>query len=281
MKIQNIRTRLDEAQVVRHTVIDDTWTYEPHSQLGSNPGGIFTKGNNKYYVKCYKKVKQTQSEYAGTKIHALMGVKVLPIEMIEMQNKEFIEAHSGFGIKAGMLGIMSPWNPNLRVLGSRYYQISAPDAEHLGRSYIAAILCENWDIIGLVVDNQVRDSVTKELISVDHGGSFEFRAQGGDKQFNHGDINTHRTLRQYSPAKDVFSHVFSKFPDAETNAVRKLHSIRRSAVLNVFKEAGLVAANQLTDIVMSRVKALLEHYGHTYVPEEDEQTQTKKDGVNE
>ncbi len=164
-------------------VIDDSWEYHQNSQLGSNPGGLFDnqKTGKKVYFKTYKNHKQIAAEYASAKIHELMGVKILPITIAKITNSAFLGEHSD--VHPGNFGIASEWNPNLQVLSHNFYQIDEDDANHLGKSYIAAILCENWDIIGMVVDNQLRDVATKELISVDHGGSFHFRAMGGNKDY--------------------------------------------------------------------------------------------------
>lgn len=244
-----------------HVIVDDGWQYKPNSQLGSNPGGLFIDPTgNKHYIKFYRNAKQVASEYAATKIHELMGVRVMDVKMAVCENQEFVDDFGHRGIHMGSIGIISEWNPNLKVLGNRFYQINQQDANHLGRSYMAAILCENWDIIGLEVDNQVRDEVTKELISVDHGRSFKFRAQGGEKDFNHGDIKTKDSLKKFSPASDVFNFVFTKFPEAEHNAIARLHTIHHQELVDIFEDAGFHDAAHMADNVMSRVDALLEHY---------------------
>ena len=267
MKLTQIKQAITESVITEsmdienHAIIDDSWKFTPHSQLGSNPGGLFIDPQGgKHYIKFYKNPKQVVSEYAATKIHELMGVRVLDIKMVVCENKEFIEEYHYRGIHEGSIGILSPWNANLKVLGNRFYQISKQDADHLGKSYIAAVLCENWDIVGLAVDNQVRDEITKELISVDHGGSFHFRAQGGAKNFDHDDIKTKDSLKKYSPASDVFNYVFEKFPEAEANAVARLHLIHHEDVLAIFEDAGFSNAAHMADVVMSRVDSLLEHY---------------------
>lgn len=241
-------------------VIDDSWGYHQNSQLGSNPGGLFDnqKTGKKVYFKTYKNHKQIAAEYASAKIHELMGVKILPITIAKITNSSFLGEHSD--VHPGNFGIASEWNPNLQVLSHNFYQIDEDDANHLGKSYIAAILCENWDVIGLAVDNQLRDVATKELISVDHGGSFHFRAMGGDKDYNHGDIATKETLRQYGAAADVFNFVFEKFPKAETSGLQHLMRIRHGDVQKIFNDAGYPNAAEMTNIVMSRAALLLEHY---------------------
>ena len=261
---QAVTKQISESkEIENHTEITNEWKYEPHSQLGSNPGGLFIDPNGKkHYIKFYKNPKQVESEYAATMVHKLMGVRVLDIKIVICENDEFVEDYSFRGIHKGSLGILSPWNSGLKVLGDRFYQINKQDAEHLGRSYIAAILCENWDIIGLEIDNQVRDTATKELISVDHGGSFHFRAQGGAKNFEHDDIASHKTLRQFEPASNVFNYVFEKFPEAEHNAVAMLHMIHHEDLVTIFREAGFANAGHMADVVMSRVERLLEHYSH-------------------
>jgi hypothetical protein len=80
------------------------------------------------------------------------------------------------------------------------------------------------------------------------------------KEYNHHDIKSHKSLRQYSPAKDVFDFVFEKFPEAEANAVARLHLIHHDDVLQIFEDAGFANAGHMADVLMSRVERLLEHY---------------------
>lgn len=268
MKLQALHAKLFENKVelTPHIIIDNSWSFQKHTQMGSNKGGIFTNPEGKeYYIKFYRNPLQVESEFAATKVHELMGVRVLEINIAVNQHDEFSEyCH----LPKGKIGILSEFNPNLQILGRRYNQISKADAHHLGKSYVAAILCENWDVIGLDVDNQVRDSEEGHLISIDHGGSFKFRAQGGDKAFDQHNIKTKDSLRQYSPAKDVFNYVFSKFPEAETAAVSALKTIKSTDVVRIFKTAGFHNPSSFAKVIMTRVHRLLEHYGHTVAPED-------------
>lgn len=259
MKVNDILT--ESVFDSKMTTIDDTWTYHEHSQLGSNPGGLFeSQKGEKVYFKTYTNHKQIAAEYAAAKIHELMGVKTLPISICRITNAAFIEEHDG--VHPGNLGIVSEWNPNLQVLSHRFYEINEEDANHLGKSYLAAILCENWDIIGLAVDNQLRDTATNELISVDHGGSFHFRAMGGSKDFAHGDVATKQSLRQRGAAAEVFNFVFEKFPTAETSGLQHLMKLKHTDVQKIFEDAGYQNAAEMANIVMSRAAILLEHYSH-------------------
>ena len=273
MKLQAIHAKLFESKVELspHVVIDNSWTFKPHTQMGSNKGGIFIDPNGKeFYIKFYRNPLQVESEFAATKVHELMGVRVLEINIAVNQHDEFTDFSH---IQKGKIGILSEFNPNLQILGRRYNQITKSDAEHLGKSYVAAILCENWDIIGLDVDNQVRDVAKGDLYSIDHGGSFEFRAQGGDKAFNAHDIKSQKSLRQYSPAKDVFDHVFTKFPEAETTAITNLKSIKLPMVTKIFQTAGFSNPSRFAKIIMTRVHRLLEHYGHDVSEDEKQEVE--------
>lgn len=277
MKLEKIHAKLFENKVALepHIVIDNSWKFQKHTQMGSNKGGIFTDQQGKeFYIKFYRNPLQVESEFAATKVHELMGVKVLPINIAVNQNDEFTKYS---GMSKGKIGIMSKFNPNLQILGRRFHEISATDADHLGKSYVAAILCENWDVIGLDVDNQVRDMASKELYSIDHGGSLNFRAQGGDKAFDEHNIKTKDSLRQYSPAKDVFDFVFEKFPEAESSAIRSLKNIQTGQVLDIFKVAGFTNAGKFTRTIMTRVHRLLEHYGHAVSQDEKDAVAKIKD----
>ena len=72
MKLAQISSQInlmENDEIRPHQVIDDSWEFKPHSQLGSNPGGLFIgPDGEKHYIKFYKNPKQVESEYAATKI---------------------------------------------------------------------------------------------------------------------------------------------------------------------------------------------------------------------
>jgi len=55
-------------------------------------------------------------------------------------------------------------------------------ADRIRKSHIADALVANWDYLGLVKDNMMVDKGGK-LVRIDSGGTFQYRAMGGDKKF--------------------------------------------------------------------------------------------------
>ena len=55
-------------------------------------------------------------------------------------------------------------------------------ADRIRKSHIADALVANWDYLGLVNDNMMVDKGGK-LVRIDSGGTFQYRAMGGDKKF--------------------------------------------------------------------------------------------------
>lgn len=56
-------------------------------------------------------------------------------------------------------------------------------SDKIRKSHMADALVANWDYIGLVRDNMMVDK-TGRLLRIDSGGTFNFRAQGGDKNYS-------------------------------------------------------------------------------------------------
>lgn len=123
-------------------------------------------------------------------------------------------------------------------------------------------MTKNWDVVGLEHDNIMRDKKTGDLHSVDTGGSFNFRAQGGHKDYGN-DINELDSLRSYKNASSshVFNHVFGQDHMAEIKALDSVKNLDHNAVKSVFENSGLHNWPELHSNFMQRKDALLKHYG--------------------
>jgi|GEM_PF-1123536 len=148
------------------------WQYIPGTQGGSNPGGIFmAPDGKKYYGKIYSNPDQARCEHLSYQIMDKLGIggAKTQLKMMEWEGKQ-------------RLIVMSEWMDNAVPL-NKLMGTAMTDAEktQLIKHYLNAALTNNWDFVGLDRENLVR--VGKKWIQVDAGGSFNFRAMGGKKEF--------------------------------------------------------------------------------------------------
>ena len=220
------------------------------AQKGSNPGGVYeNEKGEKHYVKFPPNPEQAKHEVASNRIHKMVGVPVA--------YDSFLVHHKG------QLGVAAKWNEHLRDLHTdeATKTMDAKTAGHFGRLYHAGVLTKNWDIVGGSYPNIQKHTKTGELQSIDQGGSFNFRAQGGHKDYD-SDVSELHTLRD--PSKRVghiLNHAFKHFPHAEQEGLKGTHDLAYNDVHNVFKDVGIANHKEMADTLWSRRSAILKHYG--------------------
>jgi len=215
-----------------------------HTQYGSNPGGIHTdsESGKKYYLKHYDHPDRAKVEALTGKLYDHMGIHTANADM-----------HGEDGIK-------SEWNDHLKTKHPSFYDKPSPKhALQLSRMYHAAVLTKNWDIVGLEHDNVMHNEKTDDLHSIDHGGSFRYRAQGAHKDYGP-DIGEKKSLLDKStPAGSVFSAAFKQHPTAEEAGKNELKSaIDDGHVHSLFKNSGLHDWKDLHKNFVERKKKLLD-----------------------
>lgn len=228
----------------------DHWKEIPGTQYGSNPGGIHVDPDTgkKHYVKFYDDEKQARAEVASASISKLVGVKTLDPKIVR---------------RNGKVGLSTEWNENLEKRKPHRFEAPTEEqAHHLGAMHHAAVLTKNWDVVGLVHDNIMFDKKTDEPYSVDQGGSFEYRAQGGIKPYGP-DIGEVRSFRSdLNPsASHVFSHTFGAYPESEKNSLTGVRNLDYNDVQAAFRNAGLSDHKERADTLWKRRELLLRHYG--------------------
>lgn len=219
----------------------DHWKHEAGTRYGSNPGGIHTDENgDKHYVKYYNKPDQARTEFASTKLHKLFGVNTVEPKLVN---------------RDGKLGISTKWNPNLEIEHPTFFRwLDDHHKAQLAKMYHAAVIMNNRDIVGTEHDNIAHDKKTDDLVSIDHGGSMNFRAQGGDKPFGN-DIPEKHSLLQYEPAASVFKY------NLEKNHLQKsldhIKKVKDSDIRDIMKESGLRNHEELANTVIARKNKLV------------------------
>lgn len=221
---------------------------QENTQYGSNPGGVYhdSETGDKHYIKFYKNPDQGKVEALTSKIYNHMGIKTLNPENTTIDGKD---------------AVMTKWNDSVKTMRPKEYDsLSSKQADQVGRMYHGAILTKNWDIVGLEHDNIVKHKDTDELHSIDHGGAFHFRAQGGPKDYTP-DISEHKSLRDNGQASGhVFSSAFKQHPKAELNGLEAVKKMDDKHIHGLFKDSGLDNWEHLHSTFMKRKEALLNHY---------------------
>jgi hypothetical protein len=227
----------------------DKWTEEPDTQYGSNRGGVhYDENGDKHYVKFYHNPQQARTEVAAARVHEMLGVNT---------NKPFLVR------KNGEVGVASKWNYDLeRKSPSHFDTLDHEQAKHIARIHHAGVLTKNWDAVGLEHDNITFHKKTGEPYSVDQGGTMNFRAQGGPKDYGDdvSEVHSFRNPDNYQ-AHHVFDGNFSRHPDVERSELDKVKALKYDDVHRAFTDAGLHDAHKKAKTLWNRRSNLLKHYG--------------------
>jgi len=192
---------------------DGKWT-KSGGQLGSNEGGVFhSPGGDKHYVKFPAKAGQIKAEEAADQIYALMGVGTMEHKETDVNGKP---------------ASASQWKEVTPLGGKGWQKLTDAQVQQAANSYVASALTKNWDVVGLVYDNMGKDKAGN-LHIMDTGGSFQYRAQGGPKDFGKdATADLHAMLDKQYPAGKVFGPLLASHPEAFKAAVKEMNSIPES-----------------------------------------------------
>lgn len=138
-------------------------------KLGSNEGGIYENGaGEKFYVKTPADPEMAKSEVLASKLYEAMGVKTLKPELTEVDGK---------------VAVATPWNGSLKTVQAHGGPagLNAQQKQSVQANFAAHVLLANWDAAGTGHDNQAFEKGSNQAVTVDGGGSLEYRAQGGKK----------------------------------------------------------------------------------------------------
>jgi hypothetical protein len=210
------------------------------TQFGSNPGGISKSDSGKeFYHKTPNDPKQAHCEVGASKLYKSVGINTLNPEV-----------HDG-------KHVVSPWNNDAKPFRTSDAIKSwlGDNIDHhidLAKLHHMAVITKNHDVIGLVNDNIMRDS-NENLISADQGGSFQFRAQGGHKDFlpNVDEIESFKVPHRTTGKAFGMIH-----PLAFDVAAREIkNKLRDDTIDSISKEHGLDS-----DTIKKRRDLLVKHY---------------------
>lgn len=137
------------------------------AQGGSNPGGMYLGVDGvRRYVKFYPQADRAEAEVLANKVYESLGIAVP--KSVAFQS----------GGKSAFASEIIEGGKTLQQLGG----IAGVDKKLLEEAldgYVADALLANWDVVGLSADNMM--VAGGKVYRIDNGGTFIFRAQGGDK----------------------------------------------------------------------------------------------------
>lgn len=140
-------------------------------QGGSNPGGMFLgRDGIKRYVKFYENVERGMVENIANAIYAKHGIAV-------PKSTVFDYSGSAYNTKKAFASEVVE-GKTIQALGG-INSVDKKVLEDAFEGYMLDAFLANWDVVGLSSDNMM--VVGGKVVRIDNGGTFIFRAQGGDK----------------------------------------------------------------------------------------------------
>lgn len=159
-----------------------TLTYDSIKPGGSASGAVYADaGGVKYLVKGYAgDDKKAASEVIAAKIYEALGVNVPAMQTIALEGKH----GGGLGVASKMLD--EPLAPSSKLTASQLVEAQ--------RGFAAHVLVNNYDAVGLTFDNLMVGAKSGKVYMVDPGGSFQYKATSGTKDFT-GKVDLWDTMR--------------------------------------------------------------------------------------
>jgi hypothetical protein len=229
------------------TLLQMLWEMEKinGTQYGSTMGGIHLDDDGKkHYVKYYGArgtPDQAHAEVAAANIYKLLGAKTVNPKLLTIDDNK---------------AVASKWNTNLENLSAEHFDnFNDVQDQDLLKHYIASVLTKNWDSVGLIYDNIRKHKKSGELVTVDTGGTFNFRAMGGHKDYTDDASELHTLRYNNNSSGRVFGNMFKRHP-----ILKHLKSIPDSKFLNAIKSSGFDDYKELTKILLKRKDEILKHY---------------------
>ena len=194
------------------------------AQGGSNPGGVYLgRDGIKRYVKLYPQADRAEVEAVANAIYREMGINVPNSTTFTHQGKSAFASEILEGGKT------------VQDIGGIGKLTQAQLQEALD-GYSTDALLSNWDVVGLNQDNLM--IYQGKLYRIDNGGTFVFRAQGGDKADSllqaFGDIDSLGGVTKYG--KGQFHPIIQKFGYDDPSEMNDILEVQLKKVLKTLNK---------------------------------------------
>jgi phage-related protein (TIGR01555 family) len=209
-------------------------------QKGSNPGGLYQDPNGgKWYIKKPATAEHIAQDLLANKLYDAAGLDV-PFEKPVMLG--------------GSLAIASSIVENAKPLNEVGATVAEQTQKDLRRGFAVDAWLANWDVVGLTKDNVLVMNESWLPVRVDTGGTLEFRAQGGKKEFG-AEVKEWDTLRD-PKLNPNSAEVFKNLTKEEMIAyIKPVVGVTDTAIVNAVKESG--ASTHLADVLIARKNWLI------------------------
>ncbi|MBF0350897.1 MAG: NUDIX domain-containing protein [SAR324 cluster bacterium] len=239
----------------------DSLEFVPGSQGGSNPGGKFiNKYTGKvYYGKFYANTMQAKSEILAQNIASAFGLEAPKSRIISVMPPPGLIHNAGTGRRMLLLTDYEEGLTSIDLRGKKTWNQNNELAKH----HIVAGLVENWDVVGLSMDNLLQNKDGKFIV-IDSGGSFRFRAQGGPKAYgpDPSAFDTLLNLSMNHQSASVFGPVFNEFTKKNAKQyVNQLTKLTDTKLKALCKEAGFGTDTELINNLIARKHKLIAMLG--------------------
>lgn len=219
----------------------DDWI-QVGQQQGSNAGGKFKdKTGQEWYCKFPSNEDVARSELLASKLYELAGVTGQDAKLVS---------------KNGKIGIASRW---VEVSSTTPAKLKKVDGVLSGFAVDAWLA--NWDVVGMGYDN-LQIGADGKAVRVDAGGSLNYRAQGGKKQFGNSviEIDSMRDSEVNPQAASVFGLMTVADITASVSKVVALKDDDIKSLVDSYAGGTPASKNALYDILIARKNDLLAKY---------------------
>lgn len=215
-------------------------------QLGSNPGGQYEgPDGKKYYVKQPADPGHAAAEVLTSKLYEAAGAGVVDAELVKIDGKT---------------SVATRW-----IDTSEKIQWTKGDQVEASSDFAVHAWLANWDAIGHPAEKDNIRSVpqadgTIKFVAVDVGGSLNYRAQGGKKDFNT-DVPEWDTLRDSSVNPSAGS-VFGGMTEMQmVHSAKKLEMVDNATIKDLVNKyhdpsSGMSKVDMSTMLVIRRDKII-------------------------
>lgn len=139
------------------------------AQAGSNDGGRYLGFDGvERYVKFYSQQDRAEVEFIANELYSVLGLRA---------PKSTLFKSSKTGVQAIASDIVE--GSTVKAKGG-ISALTSAQIDQVLDGYVADALFSNWDVVGTGYDNLLIDKAGN-IVRIDNGGSFIFRAQGGNK----------------------------------------------------------------------------------------------------
>ncbi len=213
------------------------------NQLGSNEGGWYIDKSTmeKYYVKFYKNSDQARAEFISNAIYKQVGINAVDSQLFEFE---------------GRLAIASREIPGAKSMDRE----DLTDREDVIKGFVTDAYLANWDVVGLVYDNIVQGA-DGQAYRIDNGGSLNFRAQGGPKDFLADEIKELETMLNPSfQAGQVFSSIDEQ--EMKEQATLLVNNLSEEKIKEIVLVSGLEleSAKKIEASLLGRRRYLIKRF---------------------